>query len=101
MVRSACSGGIIVVGERKMVPVSMNLFTIAATAFLVVLALAFLVFSVKYIRTRARGRGPLGMFSQPRHTFAQYDDEGEGEGEGIDTGGEGAKTARGDGEKSG
>ena len=66
------------VGERKTVPVSMTLFTIAATAFLVVLALSFLVFTVKYIRTRARGRGPFGMFAQPRHTFAQYDDEGEG-----------------------
>src|SRR5918994_2885071 len=72
-VRPACSGGIIVVGERKMVPVSMDLFTMAATVFLVVLALAFVVFTAKYIRTRARGRGPLGLFSQPRHTFAQYD----------------------------
>ena len=98
-VRPASSGGIMVVGERKVVPVSMTLFTIAATAFLVVLALAFLVFSVKYIRTRARGRGPLGLFSQPRHTFAQYDDEGEGEG--INAGGDGAKTGRNDGEKSG
>jgi hypothetical protein len=88
-----------VVGERKMVPVSMNLFTIATTAFLVVLALAFLVFSAKYIRTRPRGRGPLGMFSQPRHTFAHYDDEGEGEG--INAGGDGAETGRNDGEKSG
>jgi hypothetical protein len=87
------------VGERKMVPVSMNLFTIAATAFLVVLALAFLLFTAKYIRTRARGRGPLGLFSQPRHTFAQYDDEGEGDG--ITAGGDGAKTGRNDGEKAG
>ena len=61
-----------------MVPVSTNLFPIAATAFLVVLAVVFVVFTAKYIRTRARGRGPLEMFSQPRHTFAQYDDEGEG-----------------------
>ena len=89
------------VGERKMVPVLMNLFTIAATAFLVVLTLAFVVFSAKYIRTRARGRGPFGMFSQPRHTFAHYDDEEEGEGAGINAGGEGAKTGRNDGEKSG
>ena len=82
-----------------MVPVSMDLFTMAATVFLVVLALAFVVFTAKYIRTRARGRGPLGLFSQPRHTFAQYDDEGEGEG--INAGGEGAKTGRNDGENSG
>jgi hypothetical protein len=80
----------IVVGERKMVLVSMNLFEIAATTFLVVLTLSLLVFAVKYIRTRAKGRGPFGMFSQPGQTFAQYDDEGEGEG--IDTGGDGAKT---------
>ena len=66
------------VGDRKWVPVSMNLFPIAATAFLVVLAVVFIVFSAKYIRTRARGRGPLGLFAQPRHTFAQYDDDGEG-----------------------
>lgn len=46
----ACSGGIIVVGERKMVLVSMNLFPIAATAFLVVLAVVFIVFTAKYIR---------------------------------------------------
>ncbi len=89
------------VGERKTVPVSMNLFTFAATAFLVVLALAFLVFSVKYIRTRARGRGPLGLFSQPRHTFAQYDDD-EGEGvEKMDTEGSGADADRDDRQKFG
>jgi hypothetical protein len=58
-----------------MVLVSMNLFQIAATAFLVVLTLSLLVFTVKYIRTRAKGRGPFNMFSQPRQTFAQYDDE--------------------------
>lgn len=90
----ACSGGIIVVGERKMVLVSMNLFPIAATAFLVVLAVVFIVFTAKYIRGRVRGRGPLGLFSQPRHTFAQYDDEGEGEGtdaEGADSEGDGGK----------
>ena len=80
-------------------PVSMNLFTIAATAFLVVLALSFLVFTVKYIRTRARGRGPLGLFSQPRHTFAQYDDEGEGVE--SNTEGSGAEAERDDRQKSG
>ena len=73
-----------------MVPVSMNLFEIAATAFLVVFSVVYIVFRVKYFRTRAKGRGPFGMFSQPGQTFAQYDDEGEGEG--IDTGGDGAKT---------
>ena len=76
--RPARSGGIIVIGQRKLVVVSTNLFAIAVAAFLVVFVVVFLVFTVKYIRTRARGRGPLGMFSQPRHTFAQYDDEGEG-----------------------
>jgi len=41
---------------------------------------ALVVFSAKYIRRRARGRGPLGLFAQPRHTFAQYDyDDGEGD----------------------
>jgi hypothetical protein len=80
-----------------MVPVSMPLFQIAATAFLVVLTLSLLVFAAKYIRTRAKGRGPFGMFSQPRQTFAQYDDEGEGEG--IDTGADGAKTGRNDSQK--
>jgi len=88
------------VGERKRVPVSMNLFAIAATAFLVVLAVVFLVFTAKYIRTRARGRGPLGLFAQPRHTFAQYDD-GEGGAEGMNTEGGGAKTGRDDRQKSG
>ena len=86
--------------ERKMVPVSTNLFPIAATAFLVVLAVVFLVFTAKYIRTRARGRGPMEMFSQPRHTFAQYDDDDD-EGEGIDTEEGGAKTGRDDRQKSG
>ena len=83
-----------------MAPVSMNLFTIAATAFLVILALAFLVFTVKYIRTRARGRGPFGMFSQPRHTFAQYEEE---EGEGVQRNMEGnvAEAERDDRQKSG
>lgn len=81
------------VSERKLVLASMNLFPIAATAFLVVLAVVFIVLTAKYIRGRVRGRGPLGLFSQPRHTFAQYDDdEGEGEGtdaEGGDSGGDG------------
>ena len=76
-----------------MVPVSANLFPIAATAFLVVLAVVFIVFTAKYIRTRARGRGPLEMFSQPRYTFAQYDDDDD-EGEGIDTEEGAAKTIR-------
>jgi hypothetical protein len=99
-VRPACSGGMIVVGERKMVLVSMYLFQIAATAFLVVLTLSLLVFAVKYIRTRAKGRRPFGMFAQPRHTFAQYDDD-ESEGAGMDTEGDGAKPGRGDRRKSG
>ena len=83
-----------------MVPVSTNLFPIAATAFLVVLAVVFVVFTAKYIRTRARGRGPLQMFSQPRHTFAQYDDDDD-EGGGINTEEGGAKTIREDRQKSG
>ncbi len=77
---------------------SLNLFEISATAFLVVLTLSWLVFAAKYIRTRAKGRGPFGMFAQPRQTFAQYDDECEGKG--IDTGGDGAKTERNDSQKS-
>ncbi len=84
-----------------MVPVSTNLFPIAATAFLVVLAVVFVVFTAKYIRTRARGRGPVEMFSQPRHTFAQYDDDDDDEGEGIDTEEGGAKTDREGRQKSG
>ena len=80
-----------------MVSVSVNLFEIAAIAFLVVLTLSLLVFAVKYIRTRAKGRGPFGMFSQPGQTFAQYDDEGEGEG--TDIGGDGAKAGRNDSQK--
>ena len=51
--------------ERKMVPVSTNLFPIAATAFLVGLAVVFVVFTVKYIGGRVGGRGPLGLFSHP------------------------------------
>ncbi len=81
-----------------MVLVSINLFEIAATAFLVVLTLSLLVFAAMYIRTRAKGRGPFGMFAQPGQTFAQYDDEGEGEG--SDTGGDGAKTGRNDSQNS-
>ena len=81
-----------------MVPVSVNLFEIAATAFLVVLTLSWLVFAAKYIRTRAKGRGPFGMFAQPGQTFAQYDDEGEGKG--IDTVADGTKTGRNDSQKS-
>jgi hypothetical protein len=83
-----------------MVPVSTNLFPIVATAFLVVLAVVFVVFTAKYIRTRARGRGPLEMFSQPRHTFAQYDDDDD-EGGGIDTEVGGAKADHEDRQKSG
>ena len=81
-----------------MVLVSMIVFQIAATAFLVVLTLSLLVFAVKYIRTRAKGRGPFGMFSQPGPTFAQYDDEGGGKG--TATGGDGAKTGRNDSQNS-
>ncbi|CAA9441029.1 MAG: hypothetical protein AVDCRST_MAG01-01-3631 [uncultured Rubrobacteraceae bacterium] len=79
-------------------PVSTSLFPIAATAFLVVLAVVFVVFTARYIRTRAGGRGPLGMFSQPRHTFAQYEED---EGEGNDTEEGGAKTGRDDRQKPG
>ncbi len=79
---------------------STNLFPIAATAFLVVLAVVFLVFTARYIKTRAGGRGPLGMFYQPRHTFAQYDDDDD-EGEGIKAEEGGAKTGREDRQKSG
>ena len=78
---------------------STNLFPITATAFLVVLAVVLVVFTAKYIRTRARGRGPVEMFSQPRHTFAQCDDDDEGEG--INTEEGGAETGREDRQKSG
>jgi hypothetical protein len=84
--------------RRRWYPLSMNLFEIAATAFLVVLTLSWLVFAAKYIRTRAKGRGPFGMFSQLGQTFAQYDDEGEGKG--SDTGGDSAKTGRNDSQNS-
>jgi hypothetical protein len=40
------------------------------------------------------------MFSQPRHTFAQYDDDDD-EGEGIKAEEGGAKTGREDRQKSG
>ncbi len=80
-----------------MVPVSMDLFRITATVFLVILTVAFLVFAVKYIRTRVGGRGPVGMFADPRHTFAQYDDR-EDEGEGADAEG-GDKTGAEDRQK--
>ena len=78
----------------------MILFQIAATTFLVVLTLSLLVFAVKYIRTRVGGRGPFGMFAQPRHTFAQYDDD-EGEGVELDTEGSGAEADCDDRQKSG
>ena len=76
----------------------MTLFQIAVVALFVVFAVVYIVFRVKYLGTRVRGRRPFGMFAQPRHTFAQYDDEGEGEG--IDTGGDGAKTGRNDSQNS-
>ncbi len=45
-----------VMGERKMVSVSTNLFPIATTAFLVVLAVVFIVFAPTYVRGRVGGR---------------------------------------------
>ena len=42
----------------------------------------------------------MGLFAQPRHTFAQYDDDGEGDAEGMNTDGDGAKTAREDRQKT-
>jgi hypothetical protein len=99
-VRHACSGGIIVEGERGMVvAVSTTLFAIAVAAFFVVFAVAYIVYRVKYFGTRVRGRGPFGMFAQPRHTFAQYDDEGEGVE--MDTEGSGAESDREDRQKFG
>jgi hypothetical protein len=98
-VRPARSGGIIVEGEREMVVVSTNLFAIAVAAFIVVFAVVYIVYRVKYFGTRVRGRGPFGMFAQPRHTFAQDDDESEVAG--MDTEGDGAKPGRGDRRKSG
>jgi hypothetical protein len=100
-VRPVCSGGVIVEGERGMVvAVSTTLFAIAVAAFLVVFAVVYLVFRVKYFRTRVRGRGPFGMFAHPRHTFAQYDEEGEGV-EKMDTEGSGADADRDDRQKFG
>ncbi len=72
-----------------MIPVSTSLFPIAAMAFLVILVLVIVVFTAKYIRGRVRGRGPFGLFAQPRHTFAQYDDdEGAGERSDAERGGQ-------------
>jgi hypothetical protein len=82
-----------------MVAVSMTLFAIAVAAFFVVFAVVYIVFRVKYFGTRVRGRGPFGMFAQPRHTFAQYDDEGGGVE--MDTEGSGADAARDDRQKFG
>jgi hypothetical protein len=68
----------------------------------VVFAVAYIVYRVKYFGTRVRGRGPFGMFAQPRHTFAQYDDDDEGGGvEKMDTEGSGAEADRDDRQKSG
>lgn len=66
---------------------STSLFPIAATAFLVILAVVIIVFKAKHARGRVRGRGPFGLFAQPRHTFAQYD-EGEREGSDAERGGQ-------------
>lgn len=74
--------------SEKMIPVSTSLFPIAATAFLVILAVVIIVFKAKHARGRVRGRGPFGLFAQPRHTFAQYDDEGEREGSDAERGGQ-------------
>ena len=87
-------------GERGMVAVSMTLFAIAVAAFFVVFAVVYIVFRVKCFGTRVRGRGPFGMFAQPRHTFAQYDDEGEGV-EKMYTEGSGAQADRDDRQKFG
>jgi hypothetical protein len=54
---------------------SMYLFPIAVTAFLVLLAVVIIVFKSRHLRSRVRGRGPFGLFAQPRHTFAQYDED--------------------------
>ena len=75
--------------SEKMVPVSTSLFPIAATVFLVILAVVIIVFKAQHVRGRVRGRGPFGLFAQPRHTFAQYDDdESEGEGSDAERGGQ-------------
>ena len=66
------------VGEGKKVSMSMYRFPMAVTSFLVMLAMVIVVFKAKYVRGRVRGRGPVGLLAQPRHTFAQYDDD-EGE----------------------
>lgn len=79
---------------------STNLLAIAVAAFFVVFAVAYIVFRVKYFGTRVRGRGPFGMFAQPRHTFAQYDDD-EGGGVEMDTEGSGADADRDDRQKFG
>ena len=63
---------------------STSLFPIAATAVLVILAVVIIVFKAQHARGRVKGRGPFGLFAQPRHTFAQYDDDDESEGEGSD-----------------
>jgi hypothetical protein len=74
--------------SERIVPVSTSLFPIAATAFLVILALVIILFKAKHARGRVRGRGPFGLIAQPRHTFAQYDEEGEGEGSDAERGGQ-------------
>ena len=83
--------------SEKMIPVPTSLFPIAATAVLVILALVIIVFKAKHARGRVRGRGPFGLFAQPRHTFAQYNDE-EGDGEGFDAE-RGGQTGAEDGQK--
>ncbi len=55
-----------VVDERKIVPVSMNLFPIAATAFLVGLAVVFVVFTVKYIGGRVGAGDPSACSPKPQ-----------------------------------
>ena len=74
--------------SERMVPVSTSLFPIAATAVLVILAVVIIVFKAQHVRGRVSGRGPFGLFAQPRHTFAQYGDEGEGEGSDAERGGQ-------------
>ena len=81
------------------VVVSTTLFAITVAAFFVVFAVVYIVFRVKYFGTRVKGQGPFGMFAQPRHTFAQYDDEGEVVE--MDTEGSGAEADRDDRQKFG